>query len=53
MNDAKKPNSDREYDKSGFYTEGKSFRVWALLAWLTGAMVVLMAVSVLLNTILL
>lgn len=45
---------EREYDKSGLYpTQGKAFRIWALLAWLTGVIVVLAAVSALLNFILL
>jgi hypothetical protein len=42
--------SEREYDKTGFYPpEGKAFRVWALLAWLTGVMVAIALVSALLN----
>jgi hypothetical protein len=53
MNDPEKARPEREYDKSGFYTEGKSFRIWALLAWLTGAVVVLAVASALLNIILL
>jgi hypothetical protein len=54
MNNPGKNQPEREYDKTGFYTEeGKSFRIWALLAWLTGAVVVLAAVSALLNIILL
>ncbi len=49
-----KPVPEREYDKSGFYNEeGKSFRIWALLAWLTGTVVVLAGISALLNIILL
>ncbi|MES2624951.1 MAG: hypothetical protein V4628_06720 [Pseudomonadota bacterium] len=45
---------EREYEKSGMYpAEGKAFRLWALLGWLTGVMVVLAAVSALLNYILL
>lgn len=54
MNNTEKPGPEREYDKSGFYPEeGKSFRIWALLAWLTGTVVVLAIVSALLNIILL
>jgi hypothetical protein len=54
MNDPDKFPPEREYDRSGFYTEeGKSFRIWALLAWLSGTIVVLAAISALLNFILL
>ncbi len=54
MNSTEKPGPEREYDKSRFYPEeGKSFRIWALLAWLTGTVVVLAIVSALLNIILL
>jgi hypothetical protein len=46
--------SEREYDKSGLYpAKGKAFRIWALLAWLSGVIVVLAGVSALLNFILL
>ncbi len=45
---------EREYEKSGMYpAEGKAFRLWALLGWLTGVMVALAAISALLNFILL
>ena len=45
---------EREYEKSGMYPpEGKAFRLWALLGWLTGVIVVLAIVSALLNIILL
>lgn len=48
------PVTEREYDRSGFYTEnGKSFRIWALLAWLAGVVVFLAAASAVLNFILL
>ena len=44
---------DREYEKSGFYPkEGKAFRIWALLAWLTGVMVFVAGSAALLNFIL-
>lgn len=50
MNDSQKPAPDREYDRSGFYPEnGKSFRIWALLAWLGGTIIFLALVSALLN----
>jgi hypothetical protein len=40
----------REYEKSGLYpANGKPFRLWALLGWLTALIVVLAAVSALLN----
>jgi hypothetical protein len=40
----------REYEQSGFYPkEGKPFRIWALLAWLAGTVVVLAAASAILN----
>lgn len=54
MDNPEKHDPEREYDRSGFYTEeGKSFRIWALLAWLTGTVVFLAVVSALLNIILL
>tara|TARA_R110000824_G_scaffold318073_1_gene505181 strand:- start:619 stop:783 length:165 start_codon:yes stop_codon:yes gene_type:complete len=54
MSDSQKPTPEREYDRSGFYPEnGKSFRIWALLAWLSGTIIVLALVSALLNFILL
>ena len=44
----------REYDRSGLYPEeGKAFRIWALLAWLTGVVAFLAAASAALNFILL
>jgi hypothetical protein len=44
----------REYEKSGMYpAEGKAFRLWALLGWLTGVMIALAAIAALLNFILL
>lgn len=46
--------AEREYDRSGFYTEeGKSFRIWALLAWLLGIVAFLAAASAILNFIML
>jgi hypothetical protein len=49
-----KADSEREYEKSGFYPENaKPFRIWALLAWLGGTVVFLAVVSALLNLILL
>lgn len=54
MDNPEKHDPEREYDRSGFYTEeSKSFRIWALLAWLTGTVVFLAVVSALLNIILL
>jgi hypothetical protein len=46
---------EREYDKTGFYPPdgGKAFRVWALLAWLTGVMVAIALVAALINNIVL
>ncbi len=53
MHDKQKQNPEREYDKSGFYPENdKPFRIWALLGWLSGTVVVLALVSALLNLIL-
>ena len=44
----------REYDRTGFYhPEGRSFRIWALLAWLAGVVVFLAVVSAGLNYLLL
>ena len=44
------PPPDREYERSGLYPEqGKAFRIWALLAWLAGIIVILAGVSALLN----
>ena len=46
--------SERQYDRSGFYPgEGKAFRIWALLGWLTAVVVLLAGVSALLNFVLL
>lgn len=54
MHDKQQQAPEREYDKTGFYPENeKPFRIWALLAWLTGTVVVLALVSALLNLILL
>ncbi len=54
MNKTQEPPEDREFDKSGFYPEnGKSFRIWALLAWLAGTVIVLALISAFLNFILL
>lgn len=52
--DSDKPD-EREYDRTGFYPPGggKAFRVWALLAWLTGVMVVIGLISALINYIIL
>jgi hypothetical protein len=45
---------EREYERSGLYPEnGKAFRIWALLAWLGGTVVVLALVSAALNYLLL
>ena len=45
---------ERKYDRSGFYPEdGKAFRVWALLGWLLGVVVLLAGASALLNFMLL
>jgi hypothetical protein len=45
---------EREYEKSGMYpAEGKAFRLWALLGWLTGVIAVLAVISAVLNFILL
>ena len=45
---------EREYDRTGLYpANGKAFRIWALLGWLVGVVVVLAGVSALLNFILL
>lgn len=44
----------REYERSGFYPEnGKAFRIWALLSWIAGTVVVLALISAGLNYILL
>jgi len=49
-----KTDTEREYEKSGFYPDNaKPFRIWALLAWLSGTVVLLAIVSALLNLILL
>lgn len=48
------PNTDspREYERSGCYPEdGKPFRIWALLGWLTALIVLLAGVAALLNLI--
>ena len=46
--------AEREYEKSGMYpAQGKAFRLWALLGWLSGVIIVLAAVSALLNFVLL
>lgn len=43
----------RAYERSGLYPAGgKAFRVWALLAWLAGVVIVLGIVSAILNAIL-
>lgn len=49
------PPAYREYDRSGLYPSGggKAFRIWALLGWLAGVIVVLAGVSALLNILLL
>jgi hypothetical protein len=45
-----KNSAEREYEKSGCYPEdGKPFRVWALLGWLTLLIVALAGVAALLN----
>lgn len=47
---AEPESTEREYERSGLYPEnGKAFRIWALLAWLAGVIVVLAGVSALLN----
>jgi hypothetical protein len=44
----------REYEQSGLYpAQGKPFRLWALLGWLSLLIVVLAGVSALLNILLL
>lgn len=44
----------REYDKTGCYpAEGKQFRIWALLGWLTLLIAVLAGISAVLNFVLL
>jgi len=46
-------NKKREYEKSGFYPKNsKPFRIWALLGTLTGVILILAAISALLNFIL-
>lgn len=43
----------RAYERSGLYPAGgKAFRIWALLAWLAGVVIVLGIVSAILNVIL-
>jgi hypothetical protein len=47
---ADKNSTEREYEKSGCYpAQGKAFRVWALLGWLTLLIVALAGVAALLN----
>jgi hypothetical protein len=54
MNERPKQNPPREYEKSGLNPEqGKPFRLWRLLAWLTALIAVLAGVSALLNILLL
>lgn len=54
MNDRPVSKPPREYEKSGLYPEqGKRFRLWALLGWLTALIAVLAGVSALLNFLLL
>ena len=44
----------REYEKSGCYpSEGKPFRLWALIGWLTLVIISIAGVAALLNAILL
>ena len=50
----KPPGKPRAYEQSGLYPPaGKSFRLWALLGWLTLLIAVLAGVAALLNILLL
>ncbi len=49
MNDSKK-DTTRDYEQSGCYpAEGKQFRLWALLGWLTLVIIFLAVAAALLN----
>lgn len=44
----------REYDRTGFYPEnGKPFRIWALLGWNLGVIVLIAIAAAVLNFVLL
>ncbi len=42
--------SEREYDRTGFYpSEGKKFRIWALLGWNIGIIVMFALIAAVIN----
>lgn len=54
MNQPQDDKPAREYDKSGFYPEnGKPFRIWALLGWNLGVIILIAAAAAVLNFVLL
>ena len=41
---------EREYDRTGFYPPaGKKFRIWALLAWNVGIIVIFALIAAVIN----